>query len=58
MISSHIMKLSSLCSDINEKTNYEHKSPEKTTSISVTLKLLVCLVQYGEKMFHQHEINN
>ena len=36
------MKLRSLCRDVNENVKYRQKSPEMTTSISVTLKLLQC----------------
>ena len=43
------MKLSSLCSDKNENVEYRQKSPEKTTSISVTQKLLQCVWCSTEK---------
>ena len=43
IITSHLMKLSSLCRDMNENVKYRQKSPERTTSISVTLKLLQCV---------------
>ena len=38
-----LLKLSSLCRDKNENVNHRQKSPERTTSISVTLKLLQCV---------------
>ena len=43
IITSHILKLSSLCRDMNGNVKYRKKSPEKTTSISFTLKLLQCV---------------
>ena len=49
IITSHLIKLNSLCRDMNENVKYLQKSPERTTSISVTLKLLQCLVQLWEK---------
>ena len=41
--SSNLMKLSSLCRDTNYNVRYRQKSPERTISISVTLKLLQCV---------------
>ena len=37
------MKLSSFCCDMNENVQNRQKSTERTTSISVTLKLLQCV---------------
>ena len=41
IITSHLMKLSSLCRDMKENVKYRQKSPERTNSISVILKLLL-----------------
>ena len=43
IITFHLMKLSSLCRDLNENVKYRLRSPEKTISVSVTLQLLPCV---------------
>ena len=49
------MKLSSLCRDMNENIKYCQKSPERTTSISVTLKLLQCVqCSTGKNDLHEY----
>ena len=49
-IASNLMKLCSLRHDTNENVKYRRKSPERTTSISVTLKIFHCVWCLGKNV--------